>query len=65
MIATKNALFDVVKMLHQAGADIHTVNKMGHSALHVAAYNKPERTQNILFYLKDHHANILAKNKVK
>ena len=65
MIATKNALFDVVKMLHQAGADIHAVNKMGHSAIHVAAYNKPERTGTILHYLLEHHANILAKNKVK
>ena len=45
MIATKNALLDVVKKLHNFGANIFIQNKIGHTAGHIAAFNKPERTQ--------------------
>ena len=65
MIATKNALLEVVQILHSWGANIYLKNKMEHSALHIAAYNAPERTFQIMEFLQSHRMDILDKNSRK
>ena len=62
MLATRNALFEVVKIFVEWGADMTITNKMGHTAAHIAAYNSPERTFEILQFLLDNHLSILTKN---